>query len=215
MSLKRNLPIMPSKNVNQVWERGNKKHRGHRECQVTRHQIFLERQQWKAGLQSLQDQIDTLNAWRMPNGLRNPKVDSSEDSKMTTEDSNVMEHTQLDSALRPKMPSDHPLAPFMQECIRITNWDSRTKCGDVRRLYDNWWDKTYAGTTGQTKKKMHHLQFPTEMKKYFKKTGTQRRSYYIGIEIPDRADPEEGESLPHDSGSADELEDEGKYESVV
>jgi hypothetical protein len=143
-------------------------------CEVTLDRLFLERQEWVAMVKSLQEQIDVLSDWRGERGLGAAAVPAVASS------SNTATGGRHDSEIQyPSMPSDHPLYSFAMECLKQTNWASRAKCGAVRRRYVEWWKKQ----DDCRQKKMNHLCFSLEMKKYWQRKGCQTRSYYVGIEL--------------------------------
>ena len=122
--------------------------------------------QWKKEIQALQAQIDTLTAWQRC---------AATDSDGGTSDSPQAE----DSATRLEMPPDHPLYPFVIECLAQRSWASRAPCGAVRRAYVKW--SSARAAKGQ--KKMHHLQFSAELRKYWVRKGSQTRAYYERLEL--------------------------------
>ena len=153
-------------------------------CEVTLDRLFLERQEWIAAARSLQEQINVLGDWRGERGLGAASVPAVASPSNTATGEGHGSEMQY-----PSMPSDHPLYPFVMECFNQTNWASRAKCGAVRRRYLEWWMKQ----DSCKQKKMNHLCFSLEMKKYWQRKGCQVRSYYVGIELAGNIEEENEE----------------------
>jgi hypothetical protein len=133
---------------------------------------LFERLEWKSQIQNLQDQIDVLTAWRRGNCA------SGEPTTGTSSSDDHGGGASSPDDTRQQMPTDHPLYGFVKSCLLQTVWDSRAKCGDVKRRYDSW----YAQETNDAgNRKLNHVRFSQAMRKYWPRKGCARRSYYEGI----------------------------------
>jgi hypothetical protein len=167
----------------------NNAHRDH-VCEVTLQRLFLERQEWRAVTKSLQEQIDVLSDRPM---IRRFSAAPS-DGPVTA--------TAPPPRPRNTMPNDHPLLPFVRECLVERNWESRAMCGAVRRAYKEWHAKQATNSNMDRKKIMGHIRFSNEMRQYWPRKGSQARSYYSRIELEKAEEQEEKE------GEKDEEEEE-------
>lgn len=150
-------------------------------CQVSLQRLFLERQEFHAVTQSLQDQIDVLGAWQ-----RGPRAITNE-GKAThgggEGPGGGSDSSEAASNTRPEMPRDHPLHEFVQACLAQPDWDARARCGAVRRAYQEWWRANNTGSAAGNRKKLNHVLFAREMTKYFPREGCTAKAFYIGIEL--------------------------------
>jgi hypothetical protein len=96
------------------------------------------------------------------------------------------------------MPNDHPLLPFVRECLTQRGWDSRALCGAVRRRYEEW-------SRNIETQKLGHVQFSREMRKHWPRKGSQHRSYYVGIEL--RGEEDEDVDEDEDTRTGKEVEE--------
>jgi hypothetical protein len=142
-------------------------------CEVTLDRLFLEKQAWVEVADYLQEQIDVLHSWR-------PSESSAVVEPPTTKPTCLSgSASDTDTRKMPDMPSDHPLYQFVGECLAQTEWDSRARCGAVKKRYDEWCGQQ----NNEGFSKLNHVRFSREMKKYWKKKGSQARAYYVGIEL--------------------------------
>jgi hypothetical protein len=101
-------------------------------CEVTLERLFLEKQEWIKVAKSLQDQIDVLQSWRPSESSAVVEPPTARPTCLSGGASDT------DTRKMPDMPSNHPLYQFVGECLAQTEWDSRARCGAVKRRYDEW-----------------------------------------------------------------------------
>jgi hypothetical protein len=168
-------------------DRPSKRQQCSHACEVTPERLFVERQKWQFACDVLQNQIDSLQ--------NQIDILSTVGAAIVPPQAATVEES--DQGKKQTMPSDHPLYEFIHRNFNKTDWDSRTPCGLARQRYNE--HCTEAQEASGAKKKLtllHHISFAKEMTKYFPRQGCSKRSYYVGLELIDRAQPAgEGSTL--------------------
>ena len=74
------------------------------------------------------------------------------------------------------LPQGHPLKPFEEECLTVSEW-AEANCGSVARRYHEW-SATQEGHT-----KLNHIKFAKSLSAVFKRKGCPNRVVYTGVTL--------------------------------